>query len=453
MRIEIPAGGWKPRPHQLKVWQALEAGKRFVLVVAHRRWGKDDLALRWFSVQMAKRAANYFYMLPESEHVRRVLWNAINAHTGKRRIEEAFPQPFRRGEFKEQEMAVVAETDARTQFMGSDNYDSIVGAGPLGLGFSEWALADPQSFAVLRPILIENKGWAIFLTTTRGKNHVYTMLQEMRGEKDWACFVEPADQTGVFSAEQLETERRLNCALYGTEVGEALWRQEYFCTFEEVVPGSFYGDLIESAEKSGRVADLAFSVDEPVYAAFDIGWSDATAIWYVQIRADGWVDVLGYEEYRKKSVADIAHILKTHAWSYGAILLPHDAAANEVTSGQTYESILQKFGFTTAIAPQTHEHEQVQSVRLLLPRCNWQAKETERGRTCLKSYHLKRLEDKLDFSMKAVHDWSSHGAKAFATLAYFASTLRGGAKGVKIIQALNPRVVLTDGKPGLGWMR
>lgn len=311
MKIHLPAGGWQPRPHQRKVWAALESGKRFVLVIAHRRWGKDDLALRWTSVAAARKPANYFYFLPETEHVRRVLWTAVNAHTGKRRIEEAFPKPYRRGELKEQEMAVQLETDARIQFMGSDNYDSIIGSGPFGLAFSEWALADPQSFAALRPILVENGGWGIFLTTTRGKNHVYTMLQEMKDEKDWAIFVEPADQTGVFTREQLEAERRISNSLYGPEVGEAWFRQEYLCTFEEIAPGSLYADLIEAAEKDGRVADLAFDVSQPVYAAFDLGYSDATSIFYAQIRADGWVDILGYEEYRKKSIPDLCQILKT----------------------------------------------------------------------------------------------------------------------------------------------
>jgi hypothetical protein len=438
----------------MKVWKALQQGKRFVLVIAHRRWGKDELGLRWMSRQTATKPANYFYFLPETEHVRRALWTSINPQSGKRRIDETWPEPFRRGELKDKEMALETHTNARVQFMGSDNYDAIVGSGPHGLGFSEWALADPQAFALLKPILVENKGWAVFLTTARGKNHVYTMMQEMKDEPEWAVFVEPADRTGVFTPEQLEAERRSNVALYGPAVGESLWRQEYFCTFEETVPGALYADLVEAAEKEGRVAPLAVPLDEPVYAAFDIGFKDATAIWYAQVRADGWVDLVGYEEYRRKSVGDLVQILKTHDWNYGALLLPHDAAATEVTSGQTVQTIFEKFGFTTAIMPPTQEAAQIQAVRLLLPRCHYQETETERGRTCLKAYHLKRLEDFQDFSMKAVHDWSSHGAKAMATLAYFAPSLRGGAKGARIVPGLleHRAADWQNRRDGTGWM-
>jgi phage terminase large subunit len=145
-------------------------------------------------------------------------------------------------------------------------------------------------------------------------------------------------------------------------------------------------------------------------------------------------------------------MLKAHAWSYGKILLPHDGAAKEVTSGQTYEQILIRHGFSCAIMPRTDDFAQVQSVRMLLPRCHFNASETQRGLSCLKSFHVKELRDRKDFSMKAVHDWASHGAKAFATLAYFASSLRHGAGRLPPPQAAEER--LYGGRDGsaLSWM-
>jgi len=35
-------------------------------------------------------------MLPQANQARKALWKAINPHTGKRRIDEAFPQELRK---------------------------------------------------------------------------------------------------------------------------------------------------------------------------------------------------------------------------------------------------------------------------------------------------------------------------------------------------------------------
>jgi phage terminase large subunit len=55
--------------------------------------------------------------------------------------------------------------------VGSDNFNSLVGASPAGIVYSEWALANPSARAYLRPIIAENKGWELFLYTPRGRNH------------------------------------------------------------------------------------------------------------------------------------------------------------------------------------------------------------------------------------------------------------------------------------------
>jgi len=444
---------WTPRPYQLPIWAALERGIRYVLVVAHRRFGKDDLGLHWTAVAATQRAANYFYMLPEAEHVRTAIWTALNPGTGARRMDEAFPEWWRNGPLLDQEMTVRAQSGARIKFMGSDNYNSIVGSGPVGLIFSEWALADPQAFALLRPIIVQAKGWCLFLTTPRGKNHVWGMLQEFAKDDECAAFVIPASQTDVYTAEELAKEHSALVALYGPEVGGSLYRQEYECAFEDVVPGSLYADLIEAADKDGRIVDLAVDLGEPVHVAWDLGYSDAMALWYAQVRPSGWVDLIGYEEYRKKSIPDMIHILRAHPYNYGNMLLPHDADQHHVTANLTSRDLLTRAGFLCQVAPRTDDFVQVQSVRMLLPRCTFSQTDTERGVTCLKAFHVKEMKDKRDWSMKAVHDWASHGAKSFAALAHFAPMLRGGAKNKPVVTLTDGDRPIYEGRTNLGWMR
>lgn len=459
-QILVPAANWRPRPHQESVWADMETEVPNILLVAHRRWGKDELGINDCARRAAMKPANYFYCLPEQEHARRAIWSSINPHTGKRRMEETFPPGFRIGNLKEQDMAVdvhsIDNQQSRIQFLGSDNYDTIVGGSPYGVYFSEWAIADPRALAMLRPILEENGGFTRFLTTPRGENHVFRQLKAQLGKSGWAVHYQTALDTNVFSPAQLEQLRQESIDLYGKDVGESLFRQEYLCTFEEIVPGSFYVDLINRLQNTGHFCGILPMPDEPVYAAFDLGWSDATAIWYAQVMRDNSVNLIGYEEFRKASVPDIIKILHDRPWNYGALLLPHDARHHEITSGETTETILTKNGFTCYIMPRTDDSAQVQSVRQLLPRCNFHEKECERGITCLKAFHNRYKQDTNSWSPKAVHDWSSHGAKAFATLAYFAPSLHRGVSGGRYAEEhqgfyRDRRSGMSQG--GLGWMR
>lgn len=461
MNVPIPAAGWKPAPHQLAVWRDMEAEVQNILLVAHRRWGKDEIGLNDCAIQAAKYPANYFYCLPEQEHARRALWTSINPRTGKRRMDECFPAGFRIGDLKEQEMAVNVHSaggkQSRIQMLGSDNYDAIVGGSPRGVYFSEWAIADPMALAMIRPIIAENGGFLRFLTTPRGKkNHVYKQMMAQAGKPGWAVHYQTALDTNIFDATKLETLRQEAIDLYGVDVGESLFRQEYLCTFEEIVPGSFYIDLINKLEKNGHLAGFLPIDSEPVYAAFDIGYGDAMAIWYAQVMYDNSVTLVGYDEFHKKNIPETIKILKERTWNYGALLLPHDAVQHQVTSGETVETILTKNGFTCYIMPQTNEAAQIESVRTLLPRCNFHEKACERGITCLRAYHNKYKEKLGTWTPNAVHDWSSHGAKAFATLAYFAASLRRGARGGKM--AGNVKTFESDrqtigGGGGNGWMK
>ena len=449
IKVDIPAAGWSPRPHQMGVWADMEAEIRNILLVAHRRWGKDEIGLNDCAIRAAKTPANYFYCLPEQEHARRSMWSAINKHTGKRRMDECFPEGFRIGHLKEQEMAIDVHSSApakskvyvsaptpqhyrsRVQFLGSDNYNTIVGGSPYGVYLSEWAIADPQALAMLRPIIEENGGFMRFLTTPRGKNHVYRQLNAQVGKAGWAVHFQSALETNVFSAEKLEALRLEALSLYGPDIGHALFQQEYLCTFETVVPGAYYSDMIARLEKQGRMCGILPMEEYPVYAAFDIGWDDAMAIWYFQVMRDNSVNVLDYEEVRKTSIPQVIKILRERTWSYGAVLLPHDGKHHEVTSGETTETLLTKAGFLCYIAPRTDEITQISSVRMCLPRCQFNQMNCERGITCLKNYHNKYKTDTEVWSPRAVHDWSSHGAKAFAVLAYYAASLRDGVFGAK----------------------
>src|SRR6185312_7019575 len=86
---------WRPRPYQAALWRYLQDGGRRADVAAHRRWGKDDVALNWTAVAAMSKVGAYWHLLPEASQGRKAIWDAVNPHTGKRRIDEAFPREVR----------------------------------------------------------------------------------------------------------------------------------------------------------------------------------------------------------------------------------------------------------------------------------------------------------------------------------------------------------------------
>jgi hypothetical protein len=111
------------------------------------------------------------------------------------------------------------------QLAGADNYDSLVGANPVGVIFSEWALTNPQAWDFIRPILLENGGWAWFNTTPRGRNHAHQMAIMAQKNDDWFFERLTVDDTGVLTSEDIDAER-------ASGMSEEKIQQEYYCSFE-----------------------------------------------------------------------------------------------------------------------------------------------------------------------------------------------------------------------------
>ena len=104
------------------------AGGKRAMAVWHRRAGKDDVCLHHTAVQAWERIGNYWHCLPEYAQARKAIWTAVNPHTGKRRIDEAFPHELR-ANTNDTEMFIRFKNGSTWQCIGSDRYDATVGSG------------------------------------------------------------------------------------------------------------------------------------------------------------------------------------------------------------------------------------------------------------------------------------------------------------------------------------
>ena len=397
----------------------------------HRRSGKDEQDLQHMNCAAHERVGNYWYMMPEYAQCRKAMWDAVNPHTGRLRLDEAFPRFLRKpegqGGTNNQEMKLALRSGSTFQLLGADNFHSLVGSPPVGLVFSEYSRTNPSAWAYLMPIVEENGGWVCFNSTPFGDNHFRRLADFAATEPGWYYEKLTVDQTRVYTPETLAKIRRELFAIHGADYGEALFQQEYYCSFDAAIPGSIWGDCLDLAQREGRIAPFAVEVSLPVYTGWDLGRTDDTAIWFYQLRGRELL-VIDHHSSHGKDVEFYVDLLKEkrdlHGIRYGRHWLPHDARPRVLAAGAG--SILQQFNEaarrhpalgTFAIAKRLDIQEGIQAARATFPLCRFHDTRTETGRRSLKHYHREWDEEKQKFVDQPVHDWASHDADAFRTLA------------------------------------
>lgn len=423
--ISLP-NGWQPRAYQRPLWDYLERGGKRAIAIWHRRAGKDDLILHRTACAMFERPASYWHMLPEYAQARKALWAAVNPHTGKRRIDEAFPAALREST-NEQEMFIRFKNGATWQLVGSDRYNSLVGAGVAGVTFSEWALANPSSWGYIRPMIEENNGWASFITTPRGRNHAHAMVQMAQANPRWFCQVLSINETGALSPEQIDESLREYCALYGEDLGRAQFDQEYLCSFNAAILGAYFAREMLAVRAEGRIDPDLAAIDAPVHRAWDLGVRDDTSIWWFQV-VGGQVFILDCYSQSGAGVDHYADVIENraaeHGWKGGIDFVPHDARVKEWGTGRTRVEVMQSLGLNPQVVPMASFMDGIQAARKTLGRCVFHSRCEDLGISALEQYRREWDDEKKTFKATDVHDWASHPAAAFRYLALAWQTIR-----------------------------
>lgn len=409
-----------PRTYQKPMWKYLENGGKRAIGVWHRRAGKDDVLLHRTAVAAFERPATYWTCLPEYAQARKALWAAVNPHTGKRRIDEAFPQALR-DSTNEQEMFIRFKNNSTWQLVGSDRYNSLVGAGVAGVTFSEFALANPSAWGYIRPMLQENDGWAAFISTPRGRNHFKSLFDMAKGNSSWFAESLSVYDTGALSSTDIKEALEEYIAIYGHDIGTAMFEQEYGVSFNAAILGAFYAREMAAVRQEGRIdPELDAVPGYPVHRAWDIGVKDDTSIWWFQV-IGSQLFILDCYSASGAGVDHYAEIIHAkHAercWDHGTDYVPHDARVKEWGTGKTRVETMQDLGLNPEVVPLAGKLDGINAVRRTLPLCVFHERCEEDGIAALEMYRREWDDEKKAFKASEVHDWSSHLADAFRYLA------------------------------------
>ena len=424
--ITLP-NNWIGRPYQRDLWEYLTRGGKRAVCVWHRRAGKDKVALNWTAVASQVRKGVFWHMLPEASQARKAIWDAVDEFTGIRLIDQAFPKELR-ATTRESDMFIRFHNGSTWQVVGSDNYDSLIGSPPVGVVFSEFAYANPASWQKLSPILMNNGGWAIFLSTPYGRNHFHGLYEFAKNDPDWFSEVLTVNDTNLFTKAQVDAEERQLAAQRGAEEASAIIQQEYYCSFNAAIPGSIYGAILEDMERATppRILRVPHNPGFAVQASCDLGASEGNdmAIWWTQ-RIGRETAVIDCDNAAGVGIDWLADKLnqrridRKFTYAETPVLLPHDAGHPQPSNAGAMsfaQKLYKDYGYRNKINPVTPSVAwSITRCKQYMAQCVFDVEHCAVGLGALRAYHRKWDPKRQVYSEFPVHDWSSNLADAWRT--------------------------------------
>jgi len=255
---------------------------------------------------------------------RKILWDAID--NDSHRILDWYCPDEICEQKNSSDMKIRFKNGSILKICGSDNYDSLVGTNFQAVIFSEYALQDPNAYAYLRPIMVANGAWALFISTPRGKNHMYELFNIAQNNPEWYALKMSIEETGHIPVAAILKEQAEGV------ISEDLIQQEYYCSFDLGVSGAYYTNYIDKMKLKGQIGNVAWESAYKVHCAFDLGIRDATAIIFFQI-CNNIIRVIDYYENTDQGLEHYAQIMNEKGYNYGKHIGPHDLKVREFTSG------------------------------------------------------------------------------------------------------------------------
>lgn len=445
--IDLPHE-WAPRDYQEPAWNSWLEGCNRQLLIWHRRAGKDDINLRMHAVGAFNRVGTYWHMLPQYAQARKAIWDAVNPHTGRRRIDEAFPAAIR-ASTRETDMFIRFVNGSTWQVVGSDNYDALVGTPPVGLTGSEWALANPTAWAYLSPILAENGGWASFITTPRGNNHVKKMLDSFRDDPRWFTQVLTAADTGAVSAASIEDQRKDYAAMFGAEMADLLVAQEFGCSFAGAMIGAYWAVEVDRAEVEGRIGVVDIDPSQPVHTAWDLGKAINNPIWCFQV-IKGRPRIVDFYRPDSDDLEVWCKWLDARGY-HGNDYVPHDIMAPVWGTQRNRFETLKDHGRKPKMVPMVSVAEGINAGRETIKQAWIHSGDDERGKRVtegvegLRAYRREWDDDLKSFRENPIKDWAEHIGSSFR---YLGLSWRDAAP-IYVPPPAKPQLIYTAGPLGV----
>lgn len=371
--------------------------KRWSVIVAHRRAGKTvacvvDLVTR--ALATSKTDARYAYIAPYFSQAKAVAWDYLKRYAAPVMVKAS-----------ETELSVELANGSRIRLFGADNPDALRGMYLDGVVLDEFADMRPSIWGeVIRPLLSDRKGWAVFIGTPKGRNVFWDLYDAATRDDDWLALTLRASETGIIPESELADARK--------SMTENQYEQEFECSFEAAVVGAIFAKQITLARKDNRIRRVPYEPEKLVNTYWDLGRGDATAIWFYQFVA-GERRFIDFYEANGETITHYLALLKSKGYQYDTLWLPHDAEHKTIVSEMSVVEIVRRNGFRAEIVPKLTVDEGINAARLMLASCVFDAERCAPGIEALVHYQWDYNARLDEHKPTPLHNWASHAADAF----------------------------------------
>lgn len=371
--------------------------KRWAIIVAHRRCGKTvacvmELITR--ALATSKHNARYAYIAPYREQAKTVAWDYLKRYAEAVIVNKS-----------ESELSVELVNGARIRLFGADNPDALRGMYLDGVVMDEFADMRPSLWGeIIRPLLTDRMGWAVFIGTPKGKNVFYDIYEKAANDTDWMALTLRASETKILNEAELADAKK--------SMTENQFEQEFECSFDAAIFGAIYAKDLGAMRKAGRVRAVPCEPTKLVNTYWDLGRGDATSIWFYQ-NIGGEKRFIDFYEASGEVITHYLSVLRSKGYNYDTLWLPHDADHKLLSSDMSIAEICRKNGFRVAIVPNLPLSEGINAARLLLSVCYFDAERCVPGLEALQAYQWDYNQRLDELKPSPLHNWASHAADAF----------------------------------------
>lgn len=249
--------------------------------------------------------------------------------------------------------------------------NSLRGSNPKGIIFSEYAYQHPSTYPTLRPILVANDGWCVFISTPFGQNHFYQLYEVARHSSDWFCDLKTVEDTDVVSPESIEQEEQEGL------MSRDMIEQEYYCSFSTGALGSYYARYLNNMELNNQITDVVWEPSFPVYTAWDLGLRDQCVIIFFQVIGTS-VHIIDLYSNNTMGMEHYVGVVLNKPYRFSKHFAPHDIAVREFGSGMSRYDKAKELGIKfemrannnelSSAVPNVSIMDGIESVRSTLPK-------------------------------------------------------------------------------------
>lgn len=197
--------------------------------------------------------------------------------------------------------------------------------------------------------------------------------------------------------------------------------------------GAIYAKLIDTARQDERVTKVPYDPSSEVFTAWDLGFGDATSIWWLQFvgRELRWLECY---ENSGEQLDHYVQVIKSKPYNYRMHYLPHDGAAGNIRGG-TVSDQLRGMGIKNQVLDRESDiNTGIQLLRQTIQYSVFDANKCKDGLHALENYRYEWSEELQRFKDKPLHDWSSNYADAarYAARAAALAKNMGGTKPISM---------------------